>query len=399
MLWVPRKARAPMPSFAPRLAVLLLCGTALCACSTMTATKTDKLAQDKAAAVQPAAKDDLDGNLRQARMLRQAGQYDQAISVLSQLMLVASDNPQVVAEYGKTLAQKGRAQDAVQFLHRAIELSPNDWTLYSAMGVSYDQVDDQVNARIAYEHALALQPDEASVLNNYALSRMLAKDPQGAQLLIAKAQAAATPGDKKIADNVALIASLQPKPAKGEDAKPAIAGSAAPRNVAAAAPAKPDAGADAKKAAQAVAGNAPLPLPVAAPAIASNTQSGNVSTGAPRSLTPNLQTMPASVQAANAAPLPPYPDVVMQAVPVDPYAGPVALHMPKAKPKTVASAARADDAKAEGKSDAKPQAAKADAAKSDGKAPAKAQANASPAPAKTAQKDIIPALRVAAEKY
>ena len=34
-----------------------------------------------------------------------------------------------------------------------------------------------------------------------------------------------------------------------------------------------------------------------------------------------------------------------------------------------------------------------------GKAPAKAQANANPAPAKTAQKDIIPALRVAAEKY
>ena len=74
-------------------------------------------------------------------------------------MLVASDDPRVVAEYGKSLAQKGRAQDAVEFLNRAIELSGNDWTLYSALGVSYDQLGNQTAARTAYEHALALKPE------------------------------------------------------------------------------------------------------------------------------------------------------------------------------------------------------------------------------------------------
>ena len=77
------------------------------------------------------------------------------------MMLVASDDPRVVGEYGKTLAEKGRAQDAVQFLTRATELQPNDWTLYSALGVSYDQIGDQASARMAYEHALALKPERA----------------------------------------------------------------------------------------------------------------------------------------------------------------------------------------------------------------------------------------------
>ena len=113
--------------------------------------------------------------------------------ILSQLMLVASDDPRVVSEYGKTLAQKGRAQEAVQFLTRASELQPNDWTLYSALGVAYDQLGNQSAARIAYEHALTLQPGEASVLNNYALSRMLANDLPGPRIDPARRSRAAPP--------------------------------------------------------------------------------------------------------------------------------------------------------------------------------------------------------------
>ncbi len=76
-------------------------------------------------------------------MARLAGHYDDAIHTLSQMMLLASDDPRVVGEYGKTLAEKGRAQEAVQFLTRATELQPKDWTLYSALGVAYDQVGNQ----------------------------------------------------------------------------------------------------------------------------------------------------------------------------------------------------------------------------------------------------------------
>ena len=174
-----------MLRFAPRVTVLLLCGAALAGCASTSdvskltggdtakghAQKEEAQASDKLA-----TPTDLESGVRQAQLLRYAGKYDEAVNILSQLMLVASDDARVVSEYGKTLAQMGRAQEAQEFLSRAIELSGNDWTLYSALGVSYDQLGNQVSARTAYEHALALRPEEPSVLNNYALSRMLAGD-------------------------------------------------------------------------------------------------------------------------------------------------------------------------------------------------------------------------------
>ena len=150
--------------------------------------------------------------MRQAQLLRLAGNYDEAIHILSQLMLVAADDPRVVGEYGKTLVEQGRASEAAQFLSRASELSPNDWTLYSALGVAYDQLGNQPSARAAYEHALALKPAEPSVLNNYALSRMLANDPDAARQLIARAQIAGGATDPKIARNIALVNQLAPAP-------------------------------------------------------------------------------------------------------------------------------------------------------------------------------------------
>jgi Flp pilus assembly protein TadD len=153
----------------------------------------------------------LDDSIRQAQLLRLAGQYPEAVKHLSQLMLLASDDARVISEYGKTLASMGRATDAVNFLTRAQQLQPGDWTLYSAMGVAYDQLGDQKNAQDAYEHALSIKPNEASVLSNYALSRMLAKDPEMARRLAARAESAGGSGDDKIARNIAMIRTLAPE--------------------------------------------------------------------------------------------------------------------------------------------------------------------------------------------
>lgn len=172
------------------------------------AAKADSAADAAKADAAPAM--DLDAGVRQAQAQRQAQHYDEAIRTLSQLMLVASDDPRVVGEYGKTLAEKGRAQDAVQFLTRATQLQPTDWSLYSALGVAYDQIGDQSSARMAYEHALQLNPTEPSVLNNYALSRMLANDPDTARQLIARAEAAGGSADAKIARNIELVNQLAP---------------------------------------------------------------------------------------------------------------------------------------------------------------------------------------------
>jgi Flp pilus assembly protein TadD len=225
----------------------------------------------------------LDGEIRRAQLLRSKGDYKDAARSLSQLMIVAPDDPRVVGEFGKVMAQEGRSQDALAFLKRAIELQSNDWTLYSALGVAYDQADDHAHARAAYQHALALKPGDPTVLNNYAVSRMLAGDLDGAQRLIA--QASTNGGDfPKIANNVAMLTSMR--------------------------------------------------SPVAAPARA---VAVNATVGAPRSIVHVASLPSAVVGPVVTAPSPAGSRVVMQKVPFDPLAGPVATHTPKQPHKLAAA--------------------------------------------------------------
>ncbi len=149
--------------------------------------------------------------------------------------------------------------------------------------MAHDETGDQNSARQAYIHALALKPDEPSVLNNYALSRMLAGDPAMARELIASAAKAGGASDPKIARNIALVNALAPTQA------------AAP-------------------VAQAPATNTP------SAAVASRTP-----TAAPTPITSAaLPAVPAAAAKTN-------PQVVMEPVPADPLAGPVKSHA-KAKP-------------------------------------------------------------------
>jgi len=277
--------------FALPLASLLLCGTVLAGCASDNTGVLGNLGQHRnsAAADNAAPLSDIEGNVRQAQLARLAGRYDDAIHTLSQLMLVAADDPRVVGEYGKTLVEKGSAREAVQFLTRATELQPRDWTLYSALGVAYDETGDQISAGRAYEHALALRPGEPAILNNYALSRMLAGDPAMALQLMASAASAGGASDPKIARNIAMVNSLASRPAP------------APTPIAQAphTPAK-------TRAAEAVAHAAPAaPTPIIAPAA--------------------LPAVPAVK--------PSHPQVVMEPLPVDPLAGPVKPHVKaQAKP-------------------------------------------------------------------
>lgn len=307
----------------------------------------DKKAIVKGDEVQPAAT--LDGSIRQAQLLRLAGQYPEAIKHLSQLMVVAADDGRVITEYGKTLAAMGRAQESVDFLTRAQQLSPGDWSVYSALGVAYDQLGKHDQAQRAYEHALTLRPSEPSVLNNYALSRMLSKDPDGARTLIARAESAGGNSDPKIARTIAMMKSLVPDAAD----KSLAAAAPTPSHVAQNAPPQP----------------APR-TPVAqrsmpAAQLASNQSAPLVNIPAPPVSAPR-QLMPAanSVIEPSRQLSQPANGVVMQRVPVDPLAGPVLPKVP------VATHAPRALAKVEKPEDPKPQPAKV--------------AEAKPAPARTA---------------
>ena len=303
--------------FVSTLAALLLGSTALCGSAqagwfdfgskSESAAPQSKSAVVKSDTVKPA--ETLDGSIEQARILRQTGNYQESIRHLSQLMIVASDDSRVVAEYGKALVETGRAQEGVHFLTRAEQLMPTDWTIFSALGVAYDQLGKHQDAQTAYERALTLKPEEASVLNNYALSRMLAKDPGMAHKLAARAEAAGGKSDSKIARNIAMIRDMTPATQDVAIAAPEPMAAPKPASVASLAlpPAQTAPAAESKP--------APEAKPAAAAPVSTVVKDNGVKDTKPS------QTL--------AAPAPQAPSgVVMQRVPVDPLAGPVAATKP-----------------------------------------------------------------------
>lgn len=194
-----------MPRFTASLgalAVSALLGTTALASSPQPDTTTSTMSQS------------LDAGIREAQLKRAAHDYAGAVHILSQLMLVAADDPRVVGEYGKVLVQEGRAREALDFLNRAVQLQQGDWTLYSALGVAYDQTGDFTSAHAAYEEALALNPGQKVVLNNYAMSRALSGDLPEAKRLIAEAATGSM--DDRIARNVKLINGLTQKMARNQ---------------------------------------------------------------------------------------------------------------------------------------------------------------------------------------
>lgn len=303
-----------------RFAALVLCTSALSACSMMTGG--DKVA---AAAPRPAETNavtiaaDVTATIHQAQDLRAKGDLDGELHIISQLMLAQPDDARVVGEYGKLLVQKGRSADAAEFLRRAVELSPSDWSFYSALGVAYDQLGDPANAKLAYERALALKPGEAAILNNYGMSRMLAGDTDAARVLMTKAKASGST-DPKIESNLALLDRSEPAPAKPEAVSAVV-----------------------------VPASHPTSISVVKPIVVSHAQTPVVS-HVPTAVV--SKPMPAVTAQAVAAPTPITRNglrIVMQDVPVDPKAGPVTRVWTKpvnaakpasvtAKPANVASA-------------------------------------------------------------
>ena len=151
---------------------------------------------------------DLDAAIKQAQTSRMNGDFAGASKILSQLVLFAPDDPRVLAEYGKTLAAQGRADDALAFLERAIQLQPSEWSVYSAQGVAYDQKGNYQAAMTSYNRALMLKPGEPTVLNNAALSRLQAGDLAGAEKFLMQAGPGAAQFPR-ISENLALVESLK----------------------------------------------------------------------------------------------------------------------------------------------------------------------------------------------
>src|SRR5690348_3163649 len=114
---IPRKGkRDHMTRSIVRIAALALCATALSACASIGLGGDDDrvvTAPTGNAAPVVAPGSDLTAMLLQEQTLRQSGDLNGAMHIISQLMLAEPDDPRVVGEYGKLLVQQNRPGDAV----------------------------------------------------------------------------------------------------------------------------------------------------------------------------------------------------------------------------------------------------------------------------------------------
>jgi Flp pilus assembly protein TadD len=114
----------------------------------------------------------------------------------------------IAAAYGKVLAMSGKLPEALQVIKGAQTPTRPDWRLLSAEAAIEDQMGNTNKARSLYGQALKIAPDEPSLLNNLAMSYLLAGEVKQAEEILQKA-AASPKADSRIRQNLALSIGLQ----------------------------------------------------------------------------------------------------------------------------------------------------------------------------------------------
>lgn len=74
-------------------------------------------------------------------------------------------------EFGIAVAQKGLWREAIYRWQRATELDPTYAQAFNNLAVAYEQEGQLDKAREAYERALALEPDNLLIQQNFDLFR------------------------------------------------------------------------------------------------------------------------------------------------------------------------------------------------------------------------------------
>lgn len=146
--------------------------------------------------------------LNYAAALRLDGRTDQAVAVLGKGKLEHPNDDELSAAYGKALADNGDFEQALAVIQSVQKPDRPDWRLYSAEGAILDQMGRPAVARERYAKALEIAPGEPTVLNNLALSHLLAGEMEEAERILREAAAAPT-ATSRVRQNLALVLGLK----------------------------------------------------------------------------------------------------------------------------------------------------------------------------------------------
>jgi Flp pilus assembly protein TadD len=153
---------------------------------------------------------ELEPALNYARNLKAMGEKRRALAVLQQASLYHGQSRELAGEYGRLALDLDQIKAAKQLLAIADDPGRPDWRVVSARGAVLAKEGNYDEAIPFFEKALALSPDQPSVLSNLALAQAMNGQPAKAESLLR--QAAATDGNSpRIRQNLALVLGLQGK--------------------------------------------------------------------------------------------------------------------------------------------------------------------------------------------
>jgi Flp pilus assembly protein TadD len=81
----------------------------------------------------------------------------------------ARDDARSQVDFGINVAQRGLWREAIYRWEKAVELDPKYAEAYNDLAIAYEHEGQLDKARVAYDKALAIEPNNAQIRQNYDL--------------------------------------------------------------------------------------------------------------------------------------------------------------------------------------------------------------------------------------
>jgi Flp pilus assembly protein TadD len=153
---------------------------------------------------------DAQNAINYASNLKALGEKQKALAVLQEASQFNPGHRALNSEYGRLALDLDQVSVASKLLEQADDPTNPDWRIISARGTVLAKQGKYHEAIPYYEKALAVAPNQASVLSNLALALAMDGEADKAEPLLKQALAAGG-HDARVQQNLALVLGLQGK--------------------------------------------------------------------------------------------------------------------------------------------------------------------------------------------
>lgn len=150
-----------------------------------------------------------------AQALRGLGRNDDAAEVATKALVSNPNDNGLLLELARAHIARGQGFYAIDPARKAAAQNPKDWRPRTLLGVAYEQAQRDDESEAAHRQALALAPNEATPLANYAMHLAAKGDLANAEIQLRRAAALPT-ATIQVRQNLALVVGLQGRLAEAE---------------------------------------------------------------------------------------------------------------------------------------------------------------------------------------